>query len=127
MVFCSLFLKSVRLKCAHIWHFNTNLLVDGHFRDVSKFFGVSFTKSGYKQWWDYAKVKIKQLCQEYTANVTKDVIHSVRTQNVGEQTGNQAFAENFKTKKKTLADFLGLRAQSPSFTWSQGPTFKVCS
>lgn len=123
LVSCSLFLESVKPKSAY-WHFNTNLLADGHFREVFLFFWKEFrtTKSCFKslqQWWDCGKVQIKQLCQEYTANVTKSIALSMRKleeeimelQNLAEQTGDQRSNEILKTKKKTLADFLGLRAQ----------------
>ncbi|KAL2078927.1 hypothetical protein ACEWY4_024671 [Coilia grayii] len=123
LVFCSFFLESVKPKSAY-WHFNTNLLADGHFREVFLFFWREFrnTKTCYRslqQWWDCAKTQIKQLCQEYTANVTRSITHSVRKleeeiielQTLAEQTGNQVSTEILKIKKKTLADFLGLRAQ----------------
>lgn len=48
LFFCSLFIKSLKPRSAY-WHFNTNLLADGHFREVFKFFWKDFrtTKSCY--------------------------------------------------------------------------------
>lgn len=123
LVFCTVLLESVKPKSAY-WHFNTNLLTDGHFREVFLFFWKEFrtTKSCFKslqQWWDCGKVQIKQLCQEYTANVTKSITSSmkkleeeiVELQNMADQAGDQRSTEILKTKRKSLADFLGLRAQ----------------
>lgn len=69
------------------------------------------TKSSFQslqQWWDLPKVQIKQLCQEYTFNVTRD---EKIGENLAEQTGNQTYSDNFKAKKKLLADLLGFKAQ----------------
>lgn len=87
------------------------MLADAHFREVFKYFWNDFrTIKSYfisgKQWWDCAKVQIKQLCQEYTVNITTDIIHSMKKlqeeinelQNLAEQTGT--YTEHLKTKKK---------------------------
>lgn len=59
-----------------------------------------------KSWWDFGKILIKQLCQKYTLNVTKELSRSVhiledevmRLQHLT-QTGNQDFIDDFKQKK----------------------------
>lgn len=122
LVFWSLSLRSVKLKSAY-WHFNTNFLSD-HFREVIRHFWNDFRtrKSSFQslqQWWDFTKVQIKQLCQDYTFSVTRDLTRSMKKleeeiielQNLAEQTGNQTYTENFKAKMKLLTDLLGNKAQ----------------
>lgn len=75
---CEVFFKCVKPKSAY-WHINNILLDDEHFKDVFKAFwaNMQMTKSNFQtlqQWWDLAKVQIKQLCQQYTHNVTKEKI-----------------------------------------------------
>ena len=123
LVICSLSISAVKPKSAY-WHFNTNLLCDGHFRDVFHYFWNDFrsSKASFKslqQWWDCAKAQIKLLCQEYTAYVTSDITRLMRNleneitelQNSADQTGNQTHTKDLKAKKKSLADLLGLKAQ----------------
>ena len=123
LVVCSFSLNSVKPKSSY-WHFNTNLLSDVHFKDVFTYFWNDFrtTKPSFQslqQWWDFAKVQIRQLSQEYTVNVTRDITQSMETlekeiielQNLAESTGQQAHTENFRVKKNELAKLLGITAQ----------------
>src|SRR4029434_4042812 len=77
LVVCSFSLNSVKPKSAY-WHFNTALLEDKHFKEVFSYFWKTFKKEKksfptLQQWWDMAKVKTKQLCQQYTLNVTRNL------------------------------------------------------
>lgn len=56
-------LSSVKSKSA--WHFNKNVLSDAHFKSLRK-------------WWEFGEVQIKEICQQYNHNVTKDIIISVK-------------------------------------------------
>ncbi|KAJ4930095.1 hypothetical protein JOQ06_019108 [Pogonophryne albipinna] len=67
-----------------------------------------FTLLGNKslnQWWDVGKVKIKQLCLQYTFNVTKDMARSLRAlerevvelQGLADSTGEREHVEGFKS------------------------------
>ena len=78
MVACNVFISKLKSRSAY----NTSLLCDAHFKDVFKFFWSSFKgrKSDFislKLWWDCGKVEIKQLCQQYTLNVTRDIARSM--------------------------------------------------
>ncbi|KAJ4931707.1 hypothetical protein JOQ06_010147 [Pogonophryne albipinna] len=72
-----------------------------------------------KQWWDCGKADIKQLCLQYTLNVSRDITKSMRDlemeivelQSFAESTGNPGCIEDLKSKKAILADLLGSRAQ----------------
>ena len=72
-----------------------------------------------KLWWDYGKVEIKQLCQQYTLNVTRDIARSmkdleteiVEVLNLIDSTGNRDHIKDLKSKKSTLSDLLGTKAQ----------------
>ncbi len=80
---CAVSRSFIKPKSAY-WHFNSNLLCDKHFKDIFKEFWISFrtTKSSFQclqQWWDVAKAQIKQLCQQYTLNVTRDITRSMKT------------------------------------------------
>ena len=116
-------LKYIKPMSAY-WHLNTSLLSDAHFKDVFIFFWTSFreTKSSFEslqQWWDFGKIQIRQLCQQYTASVTSDINKSmnrleleiVQLQDMAESTGDSAHIEVVKTKKVALADLLDVRAQ----------------
>lgn len=64
--------------------------------------------------WDCGKVEIKQLCQQYTFNVSRDITKSLRDlemevvelQSSAESTGNPVYREELKVKKAVLADLL---------------------
>ena len=123
MVACNVFISKLKSRSAY-WHFNTSLLCDAHFKDVFKFFWSSFKgrKSDFislKLWWDCGKVEIKQLCQQYTRNVTRDIARSmedleteiVEVLNLIDSTGNRDHIKDLKSKKSTLTDLLGTKAQ----------------
>ncbi|KAJ4933762.1 hypothetical protein JOQ06_006573, partial [Pogonophryne albipinna] len=70
-------------------------------------------------WWDCGKADIRQLCLQYTRNVSRDITKSMRDlemeivelQSFAESTGNPGCIEDLKSKKAILADLLGSRAQ----------------
>ncbi len=116
-------LNSVKLKSAY-WHFNTNLLSDAHFIDTFKFFWENFRneKASFQSlqtWWGFGKTQIKQLCQQYTHNVTKDIIKSIRVledeilkfQEVAQSSGNQTHIKGLFLKKSVLSDMQRVKAQ----------------
>ena len=87
MVICEVFIANLKSKSAY-WHFNTALLLDAHFREVSLNVSRVITKS------------------------MKDLeIDIVELQSTAQSTGNGGCVENLKSKKAVLADLLGSRAQ----------------
>ncbi len=72
------------MKCnSAYWHFNVTLLSDNVFIDAVKYFWSGYTKTkaeytSLQQWWNIGKGKIKQLCLQYTLNVTRDMIKSIK-------------------------------------------------
>lgn len=70
-------------------------------------------------WWRFGKTQIKQLCQQYTHNVTKDIIKSIRVledeilkfQEVAQSSGNQTHNEGLFLKKSVLSDMQRVKAQ----------------
>ena len=64
-------------------------------------------------------MKIKQLCQQYTLNVTKDMARSLRAlerevvelQGLADSTGEREHVNVFKSKNSALSDLLGFSAQ----------------
>ena len=110
MVICKVFIANMKNKSPY-WHFNTPLLLDAHFREIFIYFwkGFSERKGGFmclKQWWDHGKIQTKQLCQQYTLNVSRDIIKSmkdleldiVELQSTAQSTGNGGCVENLKSK-----------------------------
>lgn len=123
IVLCDVFIANIKSKSAY-WHFNTALLLDTHFREVFIYFWKGFRERkrdfiSLKQWWDCGKADIKQLCLQYTLNVSRDITKSMRDlemeivelQSFAESTGNPGCIEDLKSKKAILADLLGSRAQ----------------
>jgi len=123
IVICTVTLHSVKPRSAY-WHFNTNLLSDAHFRETFTFFWENFKKEktdfqSLEKWWEFGKVQIKQLCQQYTHNVTKDIINSIKAledeilkfQEVAESSGNQMHIESLFLKKSVLSDIQKVKAQ----------------
>lgn len=123
LVSCNAFIANIKHKSAY-WHFNTALLLDAHFRDVF----VSFWKmhktrkddfASLRQWWDRGKIEIKELCQQYTVNVSSNLTKSIRDLEIeivelqvsAHSTGNRGDLENLNLKKAALADLLGSRTQ----------------
>ena len=116
-------LCSVKPKSVY-WHFNTSLLHDTFFRDVFKTFWVDFRThkdsfNSLQQWWDIGKVRIQQLCKQYTQNVTRDRTRSVEAlekelveiQDLAYSAGNYDETDNLAKKKNTLAELLGISAK----------------
>nr|BAC82609.1 pol-like protein [Danio rerio] len=123
LVKCSVTMGQFRPKSAY-WHLNTNLLSDCTFQDIFKEFWSNFksTKSTFcsiQQWWDFAKTQVKQLCQQYTINVTKDRKSTIEVleneikamQEKADASGDLGFIRNFKEKKNSLNNLLDLTAQ----------------
>ena len=79
MVHCSVLINKVKAK-SDFWHFNTPLLADRN--STEAFFWVEYKKSKgdftLQQWWDVGKCQIRQLCQQYTLNVSRDRARSMR-------------------------------------------------
>ncbi len=76
IVCCSAVFYSIKSKS--YWHLNTALLGDKCFKEGFKSFWDVFktTKNSFRtlqQWWDFGKVQIKQFCQQYFQNVTREV------------------------------------------------------
>uniref|UniRef100_A0AAV2L4H4 Uncharacterized protein n=1 Tax=Knipowitschia caucasica TaxID=637954 RepID=A0AAV2L4H4_KNICA len=72
-----------------------------------------------QRWWDYGKVQIRQLCQEYTHGVTRDRARLVKElettvvelQRLAVSTGEQGCLQSLKAQKSALASLLGSSAQ----------------
>ena len=82
MVICEVFIANMKNKSAY-WHFNTALHLDVHFREVSIYSWKCFKERKgdfmwLKQWWDHGKIQTKQLCQQYTLNVSRDITKSMK-------------------------------------------------
>ena len=123
LVFCCVFIKNVRLQSAY-WHFNTALLHDKAFRAAFECFWFTHRKcksdfACVQQWWDFGKSQIKQLCQQFTRNVTRDITRSMRDletqvvelQSLAGSTGDRGLLDSLKSKKSALANLLGIAAQ----------------
>ena len=75
--------------------------------------------SSLRQWWDYGKVVLKQLCQQYTFNVSRHITDSMKhfefeileLHRLMDSTGDLSHAADLKYKKTALANLLGFRAQ----------------
>lgn len=79
-------------------------------------------KSDYEslqQWWDIGKVQIRQCCQQYTQNVTKSLMYTVKVleseveelQNLAGVTADRRHTETLELKKSALTKLLGTSAQ----------------
>jgi len=123
MVLGFFFLNQIKPHSAY-WHFNTNLLCSKDFEDVFKVFWEDFkkTKASFQdiqQWWDFGKIQIKQFCQQYTRNFTKELNSSkkvleteiINLQTLADITNNQNYTEMISNKKTQLADLLGVKTQ----------------
>ncbi len=113
----------IKAKSAY-WHFNNSLLCDSFFREVFKEFwmNVKIMKSTFlslQQWWDFVKMQIKQLSQQYTQNATKGIKESMsvlekelmKLQDVPIFTKDGNVMENVKKKNNLLAELMGLTTQ----------------
>ncbi|KAL2076888.1 hypothetical protein ACEWY4_027518 [Coilia grayii] len=123
MVLCNMSLVSLKPRSAY-WHFNTALLEDNNFKEIFIYFWNNFRleKAFYstlQQWWDMAKIQTKQLCQQYTFNVTRDLTISQKSleveimnlQTLIDTTNDQSHIEKIKIKKIQLRDLLEKKAQ----------------
>jgi hypothetical protein len=101
LVECSIYIANIKPKSAY-WHFNVLLLQDKAFIETFTYFWKQFglKKHAYRslrQWWDYGKVEIQQLCRQYTLNVSREISRSMRNleieivelQNSAASTGNR--------------------------------------
>lgn len=73
-----------------------------------------------QQWWDFGKVQIKQFCQQYSQNVTRELTLTFNTletdilklQELTHLPGNRSDVESLiKNKKTQLSDLLGVKTQ----------------
>lgn len=123
MVQCVFTLGLIKPKSAY-WHFNNNLLCDKNFKVIFKQFwkNVKTTKSSFlslQQWWNLAKVQVKQLCQQYTYNVTRDITCSMKKleKELVELQTHDVISDNttdfntFQKKKRSLAELLEITTQ----------------
>lgn len=123
LVICKVFLNSISPKSAY-WHFNTVLLSDCHFKDVFKMFWESYKNeranfSSIQKWWDFGKIQIKMLCQQYTRNITKETVKSIdilekeilKLQDMAQSGRNQTYIDSLFFKKTALSDLQELKAQ----------------
>lgn len=123
MVCCVITKRTLKPSSAY-WHFNKSLLDDNEFKEAFVLFWENFKLekpffTSLQQWWDVAKIQIKQLCQEYTFNVSYDLSRSMKIieseiielQNLVENTGNFEYVIKLKSKKKDLADLLKKKTQ----------------
>lgn len=114
LIKCVVAKSFVKSKSAY-WHFNNNLLSDFFFREVFKEFwtNAKAMKSSFltlQQWWDFVKIQIKQLCQQYTHNATRDKNTSMsmleeelmKLQELAESTKDATHIEHIKRKKKKI-------------------------
>ncbi len=125
--------------------FNNSLLTDLEFRDIFKFFlgyfrNRKFDFQSLQQWWDFGKIQIKQLSQQYACNITKDLTNlmanleedikrlheSIYTER------NQELFGILDEKKKELAKILNLKAQGvlirsrfQNIEWMDIPSKKI--
>ncbi|KAK3524682.1 hypothetical protein QTP86_000650 [Hemibagrus guttatus] len=70
------------------------------------------------QWWDFTKTQIKVFCQQYTLNITRDVVRSLKALEIEivelqrlEATGDRGHIEALKSKKAKMNDLLDITAQ----------------
>ena len=108
IVSCSIFIH-VSLKSAY-WHFNTALLNLQAFRNAFKLFWFSHRESrsafsSIQQWWDIGKTQIKQLCQQFTRKVNRDLTQTMKDlerqveelQSLVASTGNRGHLDSLKS------------------------------
>ncbi|KAK3565809.1 hypothetical protein QTP86_015570 [Hemibagrus guttatus] len=76
------------------------------------------TFSSLQLWWDFTKAQIKVFCQQYTLNVTRDIVRSLKALEIEivelqrlEATGDRGHIEALKSKKAKMNDLLDITAQ----------------
>ncbi len=119
MVCCSCILNSIKPKSAY-WRLNTSLLCDKYFEETFTFFWKTFraTKNTFqslRQWWDFGKVQIKQLCKQHTRNIIVQMSRDMNTleasivklQELVDLTGENSCLEALSLKKTQLSDLVG--------------------
>ncbi|KAK3562052.1 hypothetical protein QTP86_025970 [Hemibagrus guttatus] len=74
--------------------------------------------SSLQLWWDFTKAQIKVFCQQYTLNVTRDIVRSLKALEIEivelqrlEATGDRGHIEALKSKKAKMNDLLDITAQ----------------
>ncbi|KAK3522500.1 hypothetical protein QTP86_016150 [Hemibagrus guttatus] len=74
--------------------------------------------SSLQLWWDFTKAQIKVFCQQYTLNVTRDIVRSLKALEIEivelqrlEATGDRRHIEALKSKKAKMNDLLDITAQ----------------
>ncbi|KAK3510999.1 hypothetical protein QTP70_027845 [Hemibagrus guttatus] len=74
--------------------------------------------SSLQLWWDFTKAQIKVFCQQYTLNVTRDIVGSLKALEIEivelqrlEATGDRGHIEALKSKKAKMNDLLDITAQ----------------
>lgn len=78
-----------------------------------------------QKWWDFGKTQIKQLCQQFNQNVTRELTRSmkdleiqvVEPQNLAEFTGNRGYLDSLKSRRSALANLLGITAKGALVRW----------
>jgi len=111
MVQCSFILNCLKPRSAY-WHLNVSLLSDTFFQDSFKIFWENYRNTKHEfqsiqQWWDFGKVQIRQFCQQYTHNVTREIRRSLenleteinKCQQLAESTGDKHYLEIGLRKK----------------------------
>lgn len=112
--------KNLKCKSAY-WHFNASLLSDLAVKDIFQFFfgeptgKLNTSMFPYSSGGEVGKAKIKQLCLQYTVNITKDMTRSLRALErevveLQSSTGERKHIEVFKSKKAALSDLLSISA-----------------
>lgn len=119
-VICSVSITAFKTRSAY-WCFNTSLLEDQHFREIFSFFWDIFRAqkgsfSSLRSWWDYGKVQIRLFCQQYTSNVTAEIVSLLKVVendilDLQSSTTQSANAKLLEEKKNMLHKLLGVRAQ----------------
>lgn len=123
LVICSVLFNAVSPRSAY-WHFNTALMNDVYFKETFTFFGENFRNekvyfSSLQSCWDFGKTQIKIFCQQYTQNITKETVKSIRVleteilsfQERAQLSGNQAYIDSLFLKKTALSDLQEMKAQ----------------
>lgn len=123
LVLCRVFIRNMLPRSAY-WHFNSVLTFDQSFREALCYLwnDVRQKKRDFislQQWWEHGKGTIRQLCQQHTFNVTREMANSIREletdiihlEMMSESTGNLEYIETMKNKKVTLAHLLDTKVQ----------------
>ena len=123
LVHCSVLIQNVKPRSAY-WHFNTALLQDNNFTEgfAALWAAHRRTRAGchsLQEWWEVGKTKVKQFCQHYARNVTRDKVSSLQAlervvgelQDLAASTGDRGHIETLKDRTAALASLLGVSAR----------------